>query len=180
MGILRQQHHPEGVPIQPGHGVKGAALTGLLVIPRHEIGQRPLIFRPGWVDQHPRGLVHRQEPVILIQDGKRAVLRRVFRGFLLQGNGDHIPGFHGVIRPLWHSVDPDGIAPLELIYQPPGHTKLPQQKRRQPPLPPGGNFQLHTHTPLTCCSHKLLFTLRSQISCHCETRPKAGRGNPPV
>ena len=66
MGVLRQQHHAEGIPIQPCHGMERGILTGLLIITQHKIGQCAVILRPGRVDQHTGRLIHRQNMVILV------------------------------------------------------------------------------------------------------------------
>ena len=68
MGVFRQQHDAEGIPIQPGHGMKGAVLPGFLIVSGNKIRQRPRILRPGGMNQHPGRLVHRQNRVIFIEN----------------------------------------------------------------------------------------------------------------
>ena len=148
MGVLCQQYHPKGIPVQPGHGMEGTPLPGFLIVSRHKICQRTLIFRPGGMNQHPRRLVHRQQPFIFIQNRKLPVLRRILRYFFFHRHGNHISGLNGIVRPLTHTVDPDGIAPFQLVHQSGGHAQLPQQKRRQPSLPPGSHPQLQITHPL--------------------------------
>ena len=38
VGIFRQQHDAEGIPVQPGHGMKGTFLAGFGIVARHKIG----------------------------------------------------------------------------------------------------------------------------------------------
>ena len=66
MGIFRQQHHPIGIPVQPGKGMKGAFLPGLLIITQHKICQGPREPGAGGMDQHSRRLIHRQNMFIFI------------------------------------------------------------------------------------------------------------------
>ena len=148
MGIFRQQHDAEGVPIQPGHGVKGAALPGFLVISGDIICQRPRIFRPGGVNQHPGRLLHRQNSVILIENRQFPVLRRVFRGFLCQSDSNYIPGLHRVIRPLRNSIYPNGIPPFQLVHEACGHFQFSQQEGRKPPCPHSLMRQFHVLPPI--------------------------------
>ena len=100
------------------------------------------------MDQHPRRLVYRQQPVIFVENVQVPFLRRVFRGFFLQDYGDDIPGLYRVVGVLGQAVDPDGISPLQLVHQPGGHFQLPQQKRGQPSGPGGCDSQFH---PITSC-----------------------------
>ena len=46
MGIFSQQNNAEGIPVQPGHGMKRGFLSGSAVIAEYKIGQCSLIFRP--------------------------------------------------------------------------------------------------------------------------------------
>jgi len=65
MAALCQQHHPEGIPVQPGQGVKRRCLIGCAVIALNIVGQSSGVSGLGRVDQHARGLIHRQKIGIL-------------------------------------------------------------------------------------------------------------------
>ena len=130
MGIFRQQHNAEGIPIQPGHRMEGAFLARLLIVTHHKIGQRSVEFAPGRVDQHSRRLVHRQNMFVLIQNRQRTFLRRVFGIRLFQRYCDHVPRFHRIIRMLRLAVDKDLILPLQPVHQTGGNLHILLQNRR--------------------------------------------------
>ena len=46
IGVFCQQNNAEGVPIQPGLGMKGAAFPMLPLVSCHQIGKGSIIFRP--------------------------------------------------------------------------------------------------------------------------------------
>ena len=117
VGGLRDQHHAEGVPVQPRHGMKGAFLPGPLVIAHHRVGQRPGVPAAGGVDEDPRSLVHRQNVFILIQYRQGEILAGVCRFRLVQQQGYGVSQVDIKIRPLGHSVDQNPLIPFEPVHQ---------------------------------------------------------------
>ena len=79
MGVFCQQDDAEGVPVQPGHGMKGGFLTAAAVVTGHEIGKGSLIRRPGGMNQHTGGLIHHQNALVLVKNRQFAILGGVFR-----------------------------------------------------------------------------------------------------
>ena len=79
MGVLCQQDDAKGVPVQPGHGMKGGFLTASAVVTGHEIGKGSLIRRPGGMNQHTGGLIHHQYALVLVKNRQFAILGGVFR-----------------------------------------------------------------------------------------------------
>ena len=146
MGIFRQQHNAEGIPVQSGHGMKSAFLPRPGKIPRYKIRQCAAVAAVGRMDQHTGGLIHSQQPIVLIKNGQRPILSRIFRFFVIQPDGDHISGLYGIICALRLPVDPDAVPPLELIHQTCGHPQFSQQKGRQPSFPFCNMLQLHVTT----------------------------------
>lgn len=138
VSIFGNQHHPEGVPIQPGQGMKGGALAGLLIISGNEIGQCPFVFCPGGMNEHSAGFVHSQQPFILVHNGEFPILGGVFRRFLIQPDGDDIPGFHGEIGALGNSVDQESLFPFQSVYQRGGELQVVAEKGGELPFPLGG------------------------------------------
>ena len=157
MGIFRQQDDAEGIPIQPGQRMECRLLAGFPVVSSHEIGQGTVKTAPGRMNEHSRGLIHRQQVFILVKNGHFPLLGRVFRRRLVQTDGDHITGLHGKIRVLRGIIDPDGIAPFEPVHEPCGHFQLPFEKRGQPPCPARNHFQFHgiLLSAVNCCLHAL-------------------------
>ena len=134
MGMLRQQHDAEGVPVQSGHRMKGALLARPVIVSHHIIGQSSVKPAPGRVNQHSRRLFHRDQMVILVKDGQGALLRGIFRFRLIQNDGELISGFHRVVRMLRLSVDQDQILPLQPVHKPGGHFQFLFQESRQPAI----------------------------------------------
>ena len=77
MGVFGQQHQAKGIPIQSGDRVKGAELTGCLVVGQHPVGQGAGVAMAGRVNEHPGGLIHHQQLLVFIDHAQRQMLRLI-------------------------------------------------------------------------------------------------------
>ena len=92
VGILGNEHNAEGIPVQPGQRMKGGSHAPLPVVALDKIRQSPGDPVPGGMYEHPSGLVHSQDAVILIQDSQVPLFRRVRRLLFLK---KHRYGWYG-------------------------------------------------------------------------------------
>ena len=117
MGVFRKQHNAEGIPVQSGDRMKGAFLSGTLIVTDDPIGQGTCQTGTGRVDQHAGRLVHHQNVVIFIENGKCPILRWILRSRLIQIRGDDVANFHGEIRMAGDTVHKELFTPFQLIHQ---------------------------------------------------------------
>jgi len=131
--IFCRQHDAEGVPVQPGHGMEGAVLAGFGIISLDPVGQSAGDDGPGGVNEHPGGLVHCQQEIILVQQGQGPVLCRIVRLRGVQQQRHRVPGLNGEVRVPALAVDQNTVLPFQPVHQPRGNVHFRLQNVGQPP-----------------------------------------------
>ena len=122
-------HHQDsgGIPVQPVQRMDAAVLSGPAEIPSHGLDQGIPGARPGGMDQHPCRLVHHQQILIFIQNGK-GQMDGDHRRFFFPVENKPVPGFQPVRRTGNRgSVYGDGAIPFDFapeffrkVHGPPG------------------------------------------------------------
>ena len=143
VGVLCQQHHAERVAVEPADRVDGAGLPGPVIIAEQAVGQRAGLAGKRRMHEHALRLVDREQGLILIEDGKRPVLRGVIRPRLVEAHAHDVAGADGPVRVGRLAVDGVGAA----VFQPPHERgrklQLPPQDRQQARLPVRRAAKLH-------------------------------------
>lgn len=143
IGVFRQQHHAEGVAVEPRDGMNAAALAGFLIVGQQAVCKRAVVAAGGGVRQKPGGLVQRDERLVLVENGKWHFLRRKALDSFLQPDGDLVAGADRVARVRGRTVYQQCVLPFQPRDQRGGHGKLPAQKRIQLSFARSGAAQKH-------------------------------------
>ena len=147
VGVFRQQHQAEGVPVQTADRVDGAGLAGLLIVGRQAVGQGARVAGRGRVNQHPRRLVQGDEELVLVHDVQRSLLSRVDRRRLIQADTHKITDFHRKIGVNGYAVDAISSRIFQPLDKARGHTQLLPQNRQELCVAPGNVGQIHAFAP---------------------------------
>ena len=100
-------------PVEPRDGMDAAFLPARAVIRQQPVCERALIAARRRVRQHPRGLIQRDERLVLIQDGERHLLRLKALDRLVEPDSDRVAGMHRMVRVDGLAVYEQRVLPFE-------------------------------------------------------------------